>query len=175
MIVNEYYLMINGNRFEKNIYRAMVAFDLLFSKELLSDKKVVITGGLSTMLNWVKNKNKFIIMPYVSKEDFNNLFKNAYAFVYPSLNEGFGYPPLIAMNYSIPVLASSSTSINEICENAALYFNPYKIDEISNRILQIENSVSTKEKLKLESRLQVDKIKLKQNKDLQLLVKKIFQ
>ena len=62
-------------------------------------------------------------------------------FIYPSINEGFGYPPLEAMSKSIPVAASAVCSIPEVCGDAALYFNPYDIEEIANRIVQLADPV----------------------------------
>lgn len=135
-----YYLMISANRYEKNIYRAMLAFDFLFSNNFLEEKKVVILGSTNyPFFSSMKNQSRFDLLPYVEYEELNKLFQNAYAFVYPSLNEGFGYPPIVAMNYGIPVLASSSTSIPEVCADAAIYFNPLSIDDMANRILQIND------------------------------------
>ena len=57
------------------------------------------------------------------------LLAEAYAgaklFVYPSLSEGFGLPPLEAMAAGCPVVASNTSSIPEVCQNAPFYFDPY--------------------------------------------------
>ena len=53
------------------------------------------------------------------------------------MNEGFGYPPLEAMHYGVPVLASPFTSIPEVCGDAAIYFNPFSVEEIMSRLLMI--------------------------------------
>ena len=55
------------------------------------------------------------------------------------MNEGFGYPPLEAMKYGVPVITSSFASIPEVCSDAVLYTNPYSVEEIGIRILQLEN------------------------------------
>ena len=65
------------------------------------------------------------------------MHKNAYAFVFPSLNEGFGYPPVQSMRYGVPVAASGTTSIPEVCGDAVLYFDPYSVSEIKNRLVQL--------------------------------------
>ena len=67
------------------------------------------------------------------------MYAGAYAFIYPTLNEGFGYPPLEAMKYGVPVITTAFSSIPEICGDAVLYSNPYSIEEIANRILQLED------------------------------------
>ena len=73
----------------------------------------------------------------MENEELEYLHQNAYAFIFPSLNEGFGYPPMQSMRYGVPVAASGTTSIPEICDNAALYFDPYSISEIKNRVIQL--------------------------------------
>ena len=59
------------------------------------------------------------------------LYQHALALVFPSLYEGFGLPPLEAMACGCPVAASSSASIPEVCGDAALYFDPSSIEQIS--------------------------------------------
>ena len=138
-----YYLMISANRYEKNVYRAVLAFDKLFSDGRLIDKRVIVTGcGNQPFWKELRNKSRFTLLPYVSSSELEKLYGGAYCFVYPSLNEGFGYPPLKAMGYGVPVIASSATSIPEVCGDAACYFSPTSVDDLCNRILQIETNVS---------------------------------
>lgn len=137
----KYYLIVSGNRWLKNGVRAILAFDELMSERLDFKGNVVITG-LSTLKDLkitIKNKERFVCVGYVDEPSLKCLYKNAYAFVYPSLNEGFGYPPLEAMHEGCPVLASATASITEICGDAVVYFNPYLINEIKMRILYLEN------------------------------------
>ncbi|MDR0682151.1 MAG: glycosyltransferase [Dysgonamonadaceae bacterium] len=136
---NTYFLMISANRWEKNIYRAVEAFDILFSHNQLTDKHVVITGYSAACWSTrkIKNKDKFELLPYITESQLEDLYRRAFAFVYPSLNEGFGLPPLRAMQYGIPVIASSATSIPEVCGDAAIYFDPHSVGDLANRILQV--------------------------------------
>lgn len=136
-----YFMMVSGNRCEKNNLRAIMAFDRLFSMGYLQGHKVKITGSsnCSNFRYRIRNVEKFEFLGYVDDNELEQLFHDAYCFVYPSLNEGFGYPTLEAMHYGVPVLASSYSSISEVCQGAAMYFNPFAIEEIANRILQISN------------------------------------
>jgi glycosyltransferase involved in cell wall biosynthesis len=59
------------------------------------------------------------------------LYQHALALVFPSLYEGFGLPPLEAMACGCPVAASSAAAIPEVCGDAALYFDPASIEQIS--------------------------------------------
>jgi glycosyltransferase involved in cell wall biosynthesis len=134
----DYYLLISANRYEKNIYRSIMCFNNLFLKGYLESKRVILVGCSDYhFFRKISNNSQFELLPYISQKELEELFSNAFAFVYPSLNEGFGYPPLTAMKYGVPVIASSATSIPEVCDNAAIYFDPRSIDDFMNRILQV--------------------------------------
>jgi len=63
-------------------------------------------------------------------EELAGLYQHADLFVYPTLYEGFGMPPLEAMSCGIPVVASNRTAIPEVCGHAAHYVDPYRVEEI---------------------------------------------
>ena len=138
----KYYLVISANRWLKNAYRALLAFDSIMEKQINFDGKVVVVGISQTnrIYKKLKHKDSFVLFPYVERIQLESLFAGAYAFVYPSLNEGFGYPPLEAMKYGTPVIASPFSSISEICGDAVLYANPYSVEEIAMRILSLEDA-----------------------------------
>ena len=137
----KYFLLTSGARWEKNNLRAARAFDELVgmyqSQGKPFDFKMVITGAANpkAYLCHLKHKDRFVLLGYVKELEF--LHKNAYAFVFPSLNEGFGYPPVQSMRYGVPVAASGTTSIPEVCGDAVLYFDPYSVSEIKNRLVQL--------------------------------------
>ncbi|MEN0054752.1 MAG: glycosyltransferase [Mucilaginibacter sp.] len=136
-----YYLLLNGNRWIKNNLRSAIALDQLFTENKELTRKVIITGvaNKNFYLKHLKNPERFIFYDFVSEGFLKLLFKNAFSLIYMSLNEGFGYPPIEAMKYGTPVIASPFTSIYEICGIAASYSNPYAVQEIKNRILQLED------------------------------------
>ncbi len=70
----------------------------------------------------------------VSDTQLRALYENAALFIFPSLYEGFGIPPLEAMLCGCPVAASNSSSIPEVCGNAAHYFEPRDINDMKNAI-----------------------------------------
>lgn len=164
----KYWLLVSGNRWIKNPIRAIMAFDQLFSERPEIEGDVVITGlnTLSTIKVRVKNPNRFHCVGYVDEEELRGLYKDAYAFVYPTLFEGFGYPPLEAMHEGTPVIASAIASVPEVCGDAVLYFNPYSIPEIKMRILQCEDE---KYRCQISERglRRQKEIECKQNKDLE--------
>lgn len=143
----KYYLIISANRWIKNAVRAIIALDELFSERPSIEGKVVVAGinRCTDLRLKIKNLHRFVFLGYVDDQMLKSLYKSAYLFIFPSLYEGFGYPPLEAMHEGTPVIASGCSSIPEICGEAVLYFNPYYIKEIKLRILEME-SLSIREK-----------------------------
>jgi len=135
----KFFLVTSAARWAKNALRAVRAFDELFSAGIGKDYKVVVTGvtNKKVFTKGLKNSSNFSFMGYVERDFLELLTEQAYAFIYPSLNEGFGYPPIDSMKYGVPVAASGTTSIPEVCGDAALYFDPYSISEIKNRMVQL--------------------------------------
>jgi glycosyltransferase involved in cell wall biosynthesis len=77
---------------------------------------------------------------YVSDPELADLYRNALLFVYPSLYEGFGLPPLEAMACGCPVITSNTSSLPEICGPASHYVDPTQIQDIAGSIrLLIDN------------------------------------
>jgi len=75
------------------------------------------------------------------------LYSSAAVFIYPSFYEGFGIPPLEAMNHGCPVVCSNTSSIPEVVGEAGILFNPYEPEEITNALEQVISSVDTVNKL----------------------------
>ncbi|PQJ72082.1 glycosyltransferase family 4 protein [Polaribacter butkevichii] len=169
IIPKDYFLLVSSKRWVKNTYRAIKAFDDLIDKGLLT-KKIVLTGVNSKVKKVVKNKEMFYFLDYVPSKELEILYKNAFCFVYPSLNEGFGYPPLEAMKYGTPVIASMITAIPEVVGEACLKFNPFSILEIQSRIFQIQNDDNLRKELRILGKKRYVLISNKQKEDLIKLV-----
>ena len=96
---------------------------LFLCKELLIDDKIIFTG-------------------FVIDDDLPIFYNASSAFIYPSLYEGFGLPPLEAMSCSTPVIASNLTSIPEVTNNCAILIDPFNKDELASAIINLLNSES---------------------------------
>ncbi|MFP5228298.1 MAG: glycosyltransferase family 4 protein [Acidobacteriota bacterium] len=70
----------------------------------------------------------------LSDSEVRSLYTGAFAFAFPSLYEGFGFPPLEAMYCGAPVIASDRTSIPEVCGDAALYFDPLSSESLRQAV-----------------------------------------
>lgn len=96
---------------------------------------------------WVK------FLGYVPDEELAVLYKNAEAFVFPTLSEGFGLPGLEAMTAGTPVICSDIPVLHEVYGDAALFFNPKNVNDIVNKIKLIytnKQSLSSNRKLREE-------------------------
>ena len=176
IVKQDYFLLVSANRWEKNNYRAIVALDRLISQGQLEGHNVIVTGASSAYEFRYKlsNPGKFTFKGYVSDVELKDLYKHAFCLVYPSLNEGFGYPPLEAMQYGTPVIASPFASIPEICGNAALYFNPFSIEEMMNRMLMIcDERIYASIVANGKERFEI--VKKRQSEDLDKLIDYIFE
>jgi glycosyltransferase involved in cell wall biosynthesis len=118
----------------------------------LDNYKLVLVGKTSNHFN-VKlkaNSRNIIFTGLVSDIDLSMLYKSCEFFVYPSLYEGFGIPPLEAMKNHCAVILSDIPSLREICNDAALYINPNDINDLKNGMLKVIKDPTLKEDLKIK-------------------------
>lgn len=147
-ISNPYILYVGTREGCKNFSFLLTVYAKKFSKTF----DLVCFGGhkfnqkeLNTLTNYgLSNK---VIQINGSDELLASLYKNAFCFVYPSLYEGFGLPPLEAMALGCPVVASNSSSIPEVVGNGGILFDSYSEESMINAIESISCSESTRNKL----------------------------
>lgn len=148
IVAGKYILLIGCNRWEKNGFRAIQAVDGLKKNGYLKDYKIVTLGTIPNAIKTkIENMDDFVCFDYVEPNELENLYKHCDIFLYPSLNEGFGYPPIEAMKYGVTCVVSGVCSLPEVCENSVYYCNPYDIKEIQNRILMACENKIDKEKI----------------------------
>lgn len=131
----KYILLIGGDRWIKNVYRAICSIEKLFKQNKIADYKVIIVGELTKVIRKrIQYINRYIFKSYVENEELERLYKYCDLFLYPTLNEGFGYPPLEAMRYGKTCCVSKVCSVPEVCGEAVYYFDPYDIEDMSKVI-----------------------------------------
>lgn len=113
--------------------------NLIKAIKKIDQKVTLVINGKSNeslkkiiMENHVENKVKFI--GYVDDNDLPILYNLAELFIYPSLYEGFGLPPLEAMACGCPVITSNTSSLPEVVGDAGIMVNPYNVEEIARAI-----------------------------------------
>lgn len=131
----------------KNFHGIMNAVNLLGKK----DFDIVISGGTNPR---IFKQSKEVLsddikyMGHVSDSELRELYENAVCLVYPSFYEGFGLPPIEAMYCGCPVIASNTGSLPEICGDAAIYCDPYNINDIAEKIMRVIKDESLQEDLR---------------------------
>jgi len=81
-----------------------------------------------------------IFTGFVSDKERNALYKNCYAFLFPSIFEGFGMPPVEAMMFGVPVITTKCTAIPEVTQGRAIYVDdPYDVNDWLNKIYELES------------------------------------
>ena len=84
---------------------------------------------------------------YLTDAELAALYSRALAFVFPSLYEGFGLPPLEAMYFGCPVVCSRAASLPEVAGDAALYCNAYDVDDIATCLQKIIQDNAMRDRL----------------------------
>jgi glycosyltransferase involved in cell wall biosynthesis len=113
---------------------------IVWTHPLLADELSKEIEGLGLV-------NRVRFLRHVSTDDLVLLYNAASLFVFPSLYEGFGLPPLEAMACGVPVIAADNSSIPEIVGDAALLFNANDAQMLSASITQVLKDESAKERL----------------------------
>ena len=129
----------------KNLSRLVAAYELT---GIGRETKLVLAGRSSSLFNM--NMSKEILassVGYIPDEALAALYKNAVLFVYPSLYEGFGIPPLEAMLMGCPVILSDIPVFREIFGDAACYVDPLNTASICEGMLKVLKDDSYREDL----------------------------
>jgi glycosyltransferase involved in cell wall biosynthesis len=128
------------------------------------DFNIVIAGGTNPKVFGdmkVKLPNYVYHLGYVTDGELKSLYRHATAFIYPSLYEGFGLPPLEAMTCGCPAIVSDIPPHREVCGEAALYCNPHDVDDMAGKIQLIMNDESLRRRLAAAGREQEKKFSWK--------------
>lgn len=140
-----YILSLSTLEPRKNVDRTIRCFVNLVQQENIEDLYLVLVGTKG----WNYDKifaeisshpallDRIIVTGYVADEDLAALYSGATAFVYPSLYEGFGLPPLEAMQCGVPVITSNTSSLPEVVGNAGIMHDPKDTDGLCHTLLEV--------------------------------------
>jgi alpha-1,3-rhamnosyl/mannosyltransferase len=93
-----------------------------------------LTEALDRELEPMQRKGQVRLLGFVPDDELNALYSGARAFIYPSLYEGFGLPPLEAMACGAPVITSNKASLPEVVGNAGILVEPLDIEQMNQAI-----------------------------------------
>lgn len=153
-IERPYVLYVGELGYRKNIQALIRVFcDYLDRLGPKLDLVLVAGGdkpGMKTIQKFLKRNphaGNIRIFAQVSESELVSLYQNCLAFVFPSIYEGFGFPPLEAMACAAPVLSSNATCLPEILGDAALLFDSEDISDFSKKFSRIMEDATLRKEL----------------------------
>lgn len=145
------YLLYVGNAYpHKNLEALVEVLDTV----ALRDITLVLVGKEDYFYSRLKrtvlakNMQNVIFIGFVSDDELDVLYRFGRAYIFPSLYEGFGLPPLEAMSRGLPVMASQATSLPEVLGDAAMYFNSKDKASLSTSIRTLWDDEVLRERLR---------------------------
>lgn len=140
-VSGDYYLYVGTIEPRKNLERLIRAYSKLCQLRE-NVPSLVLAGGngwknqaIYDSVKELKLTNKVIFTGFVGDDDVPAMMCGAKLFVFPSVYEGFGLPPLEAMACEIPTLVANAASLPEVVGEASILVNPYDIDDILKGLL----------------------------------------
>jgi glycosyltransferase involved in cell wall biosynthesis len=147
---DRYLLSVGSLEPRKNLKTLLAAWQEVVS-ELPPDLWLVISGAFDTNVYRSAGLSELParvhLTGYVPEQHLPGLYAGSLGFVYPSLAEGFGLPPLEAMACGVPVLTSNTTALPEVCSTSALYFDPTNQRDLSHSIKLLVADQNLQQKL----------------------------
>ena len=144
-----YVLAVGSANPTKNLPALIEAFGRLPHPDL----RLVLVGGTNGAVfaneTAPREDARILRTGPISDGQLKSLYANASAFVFPSLYEGFGLPPLEAMSLGCPIVASNAASIPEVCGDAAVYFDPASVTDMASAIARVIDDADLRADLRL--------------------------
>ncbi|MFA5270025.1 MAG: glycosyltransferase family 1 protein [Patescibacteria group bacterium] len=153
-ITKPYFLYTGQWRAHKNVIRLIRAFALLRRRYQL-DHQLVLVGKVDSVYPQVMATIKelglqddVVLTGYVADDELPYLYNGADCFVFPSLYEGFGLPPLEAMACGAPVVSSNVSCMPEVLGDAAIYFDPLSVEDMAKAMAEVGKNYTLKRELR---------------------------
>jgi len=149
----------------KNLEHVIRCFAKVVQQQGIKDLNLVLVGAkgweydkiFQEIANFGLSKDRIIITGYVADEDLAAIYSGAMVFIYPSLYEGFGLPPLEAMQCGIPVITSNNSSLPEVVGDAGIMLDAADADGLCHSILKLYRTPALRQEMSLKSLAQAKK------------------
>ena len=143
----------------KNIDRTIRCFVQLIKEQHINDLNLVLVGvkgwdfeRIFSEIEYASSiRDRIIVTGYVQDQDLAAIYSRAMMFVYPSLYEGFGLPPLEAMQCGVPVITSNTSSLPEVVGDAGIMVDPSDDESLSLAIFDIYSQPFLRKSLSAKS------------------------
>ncbi|MFS8087031.1 MAG: glycosyltransferase family 4 protein, partial [Acidobacteriota bacterium] len=152
-VEDDFILFVGTIEPRKNLLTLARAFDEILRATTLRPQLVIagkegwLTDNFFSFIEDAGLRDRVCFTGYLHDEDLRALYSSCSVFVYPSLYEGFGLPPLEAMACGAPVISSQIPSIAEAVGNAACLVNPKKVEELAGAIVRLLGDKQAREQL----------------------------
>jgi hypothetical protein len=163
ILENKYILYVGSLAYKKGITYLLRAFSNIMAKIphnlVMIGSKGDKSGIIYEIIKELNFGKRVIIKQNCNDNELVNYYSHASLFVFPSLCEGFGFPPLEAMACGCPVITSLSTSLEEIFKDCAILVDPKNIDALKDSIINLLSDNALRNELVLKGYNRVKKLK----------------
>lgn len=159
----EYFVYVGSINARKNPVNLLLAFEK-FKSTTTSKVKLLFVGSKMWSFPEFDNaykksnyRNDIIFTGHLQREELAKALGSSKALMFLSYFEGFGIPLVEAMQSEVPILTTKHTAMPEVCGDAALYANPFDVDDIANKMAQLDRDDDLRNNLILKGKEQVKK------------------
>lgn len=145
--IRPYFLAVSSPAAHKNFDRVISAYERWDNRENVDLRIVGSASGVFASTAIDPPPKGVIFMGRVNDDDLITLYSDALGFIFPSVYEGFGIPPLEAQACGCPVIAAKIPPLNETLGSSAHYFDPYSISEIADCMTTVASDQSLRREL----------------------------
>jgi glycosyltransferase involved in cell wall biosynthesis len=164
-----YVLSLSTLEPRKNISQTIRCFTRILIEGSIKDLVLVLVGTKGWDFEDIFNeiaastelRKRIIVTGYVPDEYLSPLYSGAMMFIYPSFYEGFGLPPLEAMQCGVPVITSNTSSLPEVVGDAGIMIDPNDDDALCHAMLRVYSSAKIRRDMTVNSLAQAEKFSWK--------------
>ena len=162
-IRGEYILYVGRLEPRKNLIRLLQAFNELMTNHNIRQKLVIVGmkyfqyEKLFELVQVLGLQDKVIFTGRVEDQDLPSVYNGATVFVYPSIAEGFGIPPLEAMACGVPVISSNTSSLPEVIGDAGILVDPFNVHDLAAEIHKVLSDKDLQKSMKMRGIIQAKK------------------
>lgn len=142
----DYFLFFATFEPRKNLDTVLAAYDE-YRQKSKNPKPLILAGSTGWKTRLERAEGKIQIYENVTEEQKAELYQNCFALLFPSFYEGFGFPVLEAAAFGRPVIASFATSLAEIGKGFTLFVNPFRPQQITAAMIELESDPKLYEEL----------------------------
>jgi glycosyltransferase involved in cell wall biosynthesis len=150
-----YFLTLGALQPRKNFRHIIRSFLRLLNEHPEVDTNLIITGATAWKYDEIlaeiepshAHRERIVFTGFIPDDYLGAIYSGATAFVFPSLYEGFGLPPLEAMQCGTPVIASNTTAMPEVVGDAGLLIDPTDSDALCDAMLKVVTDAELRQQL----------------------------